>query len=239
MRCDTVQEARKQLEGLDADALAARADSLRTDLEALRAAQEDAQDVFRKAEDAVEAVGGDGAVARLEEQRQTLLLRMEDGARRHLRQRLGLLVVDAALRRYRDTHRSGMLERASEAFRVMSRDRYSGLAAQPDGTREVLVALASEGGSKQASQLSDGTRAQLYLALRIAGYHEFVRNNGPVPFIADDIMESFDDDRTAEAFNLLAKMSETGQVIYLTHHAHLCGMARKACPSVHVHELQD
>jgi uncharacterized protein YhaN len=120
----------------------------------------------------------------------------------------------------------------------MSRDRYSGLAAQPDGSREVLVALAAGGGSKQADQLSDGTRAQLYLALRIAGYHEFARNNGPVPFIADDIMESFDDDRTAEAFGLLAEMSKSGQVIYLTHHAHLCDIARNICPSVCIHELQ-
>lgn len=239
MRCDTVEEARAQLRELDADALATRVDSLRIDLNSLRTAQEEAQNDYRKAEDAVEAVGGDDAVARLEEQRQTLLLEIEDGARRHLRQRLGLLAVDAALRNYRDTHRSGMLERASEAFRIMSRDRYSGLAAQPDGTREVLVALAAGGGSKQADQLSDGTRAQLYLALRVAGYHEFARNNGPVPFIADDIMESFDDDRTAEAFGLLAEMSKTGQVIYLTHHAHLCDIARNACPSVCIHELQE
>ncbi|WP_299897895.1 AAA family ATPase [uncultured Ruegeria sp.] len=238
MQCDTVEEAREQLRELNVDALAARADSLRTVLKTLRTAQEEAQDGFRKAEDAVETVGGDDAVARLEEQRQTLLLEIEDGARRHLRQRLGLLAVDAALRSYRDTHRSGMLERASEAFRIMSRDRYSGLAAQPDGSREVLVALEAGSGSKQADQLSDGTRAQLYLALRIAGYHEFARNNGPVPFIADDIMESFDDDRTAEAFGLLAEMSKSGQVIYLTHHAHLCDIAKNSCPSVCIHELQ-
>jgi uncharacterized protein YhaN len=239
MRSSTVDEARTRLEGVDADALAARADSLRNDLDRLRATQEDAQDTFRKAHEAVEAVGGDGAVARLDEQRQTLLLEIEEGARRHLRQRLGLLAVDAALRSYRDTHRSGMLERASEAFRIMSRDGYSGLAAQPDGASEILVALATDGGSKHADQLSDGARAQLYLALRIAGYHEFARNSGPVPFIADDIMESFDDHRAAEAFGLLARMSETGQVIYLTHHAHLRDMAREVCPAVHIHDLPE
>ena len=237
MRCNTVEEARARLQDDDADALVARAESLRVDLERLRATQEEAQDMFRRAREAVEAVGGDDAVARLEEQRQTLLLQMEEGARHHLRQRLGLLAVDAALRRYRDTHRSGMLERASEAFRIMSRESYSGLAAQPDGAHETLVALAADGGSKHADQLSDGARAQLYLALRIAGYHEFARKNGPVPFIADDIMESFDDDRAAAAFGLLATMAQTGQVIYLTHHAHLRDMAREICPAVHIHEL--
>jgi len=238
MRSSTVKEACAKLDGLDTDALVARAERLASELKTLRALQEEAQDNFRKADEAVKAVGGDNAVARLEEQRQTLLLEMQEGARRYLRQRLGLLAVDAALRSYRDTHRSGMLERASEAFRIMSRNSYSGLAAQPDGTSEILVALAAEGGSKQADQLSDGTRAQLYLALRIAGYHEFARNNGPVPFIADDIMESFDDDRTTETFGLLTEMSRTGQVIYLTHHAHLRDIAKTACPGVHIHELQ-
>jgi len=237
MHVGKTEEALERLKGADEIELEARAESLRTDLKTLRSDQEEAHTGFRNAEDALENIGGDEAVARLEEQRQTLLLEMEDGARQNLQRRLGLLAVDAALRQYRDTHRSGMLERASEAFRAMSRGRYSGLAAQPDGAREILVALAAEGGSKEANRLSDGTRAQLYLALRIAGYHEFVRNNGPVPFVADDIMESFDDDRAAEAFGLLAKMSETGQVIYLTHHAHVCEIAREACPFVRIHEL--
>lgn len=238
MRCETIEEARDQLQNLNEDVLKAHADSLQSDLISLRKAQEEAQDVFRKVEEQVEAVGGDDAVARLEEKRQTLLLQIEEGARRHLQRRLGLLAVEAALKRYRDTHRSGMLQRASEAFRIMSRDNYSGLTSQPDGHREVLVALMAGGGSKHANQLSDGARSQLYLALRIAGYHEFARNNGPVPFIADDIMESFDDSRTSEAFNLMAEMGQTGQVIYLTHHAHLCEIARNACPSVFVHELE-
>jgi uncharacterized protein YhaN len=58
-----------------------------------------------------------------------------------------------------------------------------------------------------------------------------------VPFVADDIMEPFDDDRSEEAFGLLAKMAELGQVIYLTHHQHLCAIAQKVCPNVRVHRL--
>jgi uncharacterized protein YhaN len=237
-RSANLPEALQCLEGLDETSLAARAQGLETDLAVLRANQDEAHTAYRDAESALNKVGGDGAVARLEEQRQTLLLEMAEGARQHLQKRLGLLAVDAALRHYRDTHRSGMLNRASEAFYAMSLGRYSGLAAQPDGSREVLVALAAEGGSKQAEQLSEGTRAQLYLALRIAGYHEFTRNNGPVPFIADDIMESFDDARAARAFELLGAMSTSGQVIYLTHHAHICGLAQKACPAVQIHQLE-
>ena len=87
--------------------------------------------------------------------------------------------------------------------------------------------------------MSKGTRFQLYLALRVAGYHEYVKTRPQLPFIADDIMETFDDERAAETFKVFARMACVGQVIYLTHHEHLCDIARSVCPSVNSHELND
>ena len=190
-----------------------------------------------RAADRVEAVGGDDAVARIEERRRTALLEVEDKARRYLRLRVGVVAAEQALRVYRDEHRSSMMARASEAFRTISRGAYSGLATQPDRDGDSLIAVAADGGSKIASDLSKGTRFQLYLALRLAGYHEFARARRPVPFVADDIMETFDDFRAEEAFRLFAEMAETGQVIYLTHHRHLCEVAQRVCPTLRLHEL--
>jgi uncharacterized protein YhaN len=189
-----------------------------------------------RAEDRLEAVGGDARAARLEEQRRTTILEIEDGAARYLRLRLGAAAAEIALRLYREQHRTAMMSKASEAFRIISRGAYTGLATQPDRDRETLIALSASG-SKQVTDLSKGTRFQLYLALRVAGYHEFARKAAPVPFIADDIMETFDDFRAEEAFRLFADMARTGQVIYLTHHRHLCEIARAVCPEVRIHAL--
>ena len=60
-----------------------------------------------------------------------------------------------------------------------------------------------------------------------------------MPFIADDIMETFDDARAAEAFALLGEMSRSGQVIYLTHHQHLCEIAVATCPGARVVDMRD
>jgi uncharacterized protein YhaN len=190
-----------------------------------------------KASDRLEAVGGDDAVARIEARRRTILLEIEEGAKRHLGLRLGITAAEQALRIYRNQHRSSMMARASDAFRIISRGAYKGLATQPDKDSEVLVAVAANDGSKVASDLSKGTRFQLYLALRVAGYHEFAQSHRSVPFIADDIMETFDDFRAEEAFKLFAEMARVGQVIYLTHHQHLCEIARRVCPGVVIHEL--
>jgi uncharacterized protein YhaN len=191
----------------------------------------------RAASARLEAVGGDDAVARIETQRRTKLLEIEEGAKRYLRLRLGVTAAEQALRLYRDQHRSSMMARASEAFKIVSREAYQGLATQPEKSNEVLVAIGANGSSKHASDLSKGTCFQLYLALRVAGYQEFAQSRRFVPFIADDIMETFDDFRAEEAFRLLAAMAKVGQVIYLTHHRHLCDIVRQVCPEVRIHEL--
>ena len=192
----------------------------------------------KQAEKRIEDIGGDDTVAKIEEKRKLAMLEIEDGAVRYLRLRLGITAAERALQIYRDRHRSSMMTRASDAFRMISRGTYKELKTQPEKDSEVLIAVGANGGSKIVSALSRGTRFQLYLALRVAGYHEFVQSRRPVPFIADDIMETFDDFRAEEAFRLFAGMAETGQIIYLTHHKHLCEIARKVCPEVQVYELE-
>ena len=187
--------------------------------------------------DRLESVGGDDAVVRIEERRRTARLEIEEGATRYLRLRLGVTAAEQALRIYRDEHRSSMMTRASEAFKVISRGAYKGLSTQPDRDSDMLVAEVANGGSKSATELSRGTRFQLYLALRVAGYLEFAQERPSVPFVADDIMETFDDFRAEEALKLFDEMAQKGQVIYLTHHQHLCEIAKRVCPNVKVHEL--
>ncbi|RLL70905.1 YhaN family protein [Paenirhodobacter hankyongi] len=224
--------------GDDDDAtLATRESALQSAAAATRAAAEESFAALREARRRLEAVGGDDAVARIEAERANLLNALAEDSRAHLAARFGLIAFETALRHYRDSHRSAMLARASEAFAALSRGAYAGLSAEPDGAQERLVALPAAGGAKLAADLSKGTRFQLYLALRIAGYAELARSRPTVPFVADDIMETFDDGRATAAFTLLGQMSHHGQVIYLTHHRHLCEIAREACPQARVLDL--
>lgn len=129
----------------------------------------------------------------------------------YLKLRLGAAAADNALCAYRDRHRSSMMAHASESFALISRGGYSKLVTQSSGGSEILIANGADGSTKIASERSKGTRFQLYLALRVAGYHEFARAHAPPPFLADDIMETFDDFRAEEAFRLLAGMAGAGQ----------------------------
>ena len=237
VRLSSVEAAVMQLDTVDREAIEREAAELRARSEGLDERLRELYAMLGRASERVDAVGGDDAVARIETRRRTILLEVEEKAVGYLKLRMGIVAAEQALRLYRDKHRSSMLARASDALRSISRGAYSGLATQPEKEGDTLIAVAANGASKLASDLSKGTRFQLYLALRVAGYHEFARARRPVPFIADDIMETFDDGRAEQALLLLGDMAHVGQVIYLTHHAHLCDIARRVLPDVRVHGL--
>jgi uncharacterized protein YhaN len=237
LRLPSVEAAESVLDSADRTTLQAEFIELKARFDDQDRRSRELFSLHSKAVDQVEAVGGDEAVAKIEEQRRTILLEIEEGARRYLRLRFGVVAAEQALRSYRQHHRNSMIRHASAAFRTISRGAYIDLVTQTNKDKEDLIAIEPDGRSKIVSVLSKGTRFQLYFALRVAGYHEFARMRPPVPFIADDIMETFDNFRAEEAIRLLASMGEVGQVIYLTHHLHLCEIAQRICPEVRVHEI--
>ncbi|RWO81533.1 AAA family ATPase [Mesorhizobium sp.] len=234
---ETFEHAHAMLDALDFDGLAVEKAEGEQRLRQLDEAIQQQLIRHTRAADKLDATGGDSAVARLDAERRTTLLEIEDKAVRYIELKLGIMSAELALRRYRERHRSGMMVRASEAFALMTCGEYSGLTTQPAKGGEVLIALQRDGQSKLTDALSKGTRFQLYLALRLAGYYEFAQFRPSVPFIADDIMETFDHVRSEEVFRLFGEMASAGQVIYLTHHKHLCDIAQTVVPSAKIHEL--
>jgi uncharacterized protein YhaN len=233
----SLEAVRSILERADGAALTAELAALKARAPHDDQTHAEAHSAHREAVKRLEAVGGDDAVARLEEKRRTILEAVNDGARRYLTLRAGIAAAEEALRLFRDRHRGAMMDRASEAFRLISRGAYRALTTAPNGQLETLIALGADGGSKEAAQLSKGARFQLYLALRVAGYHELAKTRAPAPFVADDIMETFDHFRAEEALRLFAEMGRVGQIIYFTHHHHLAELAKAVCPEARVHEL--
>jgi len=238
LKVETIEQAEDALHAVERGSLEAELIELKARFEDEDNRSRELFALRNRAEDRIAAVGGDAAVAVLESKRRTVLVTIEDRAIEYLKLKLGIAAADRALRAYRDHHRSSMMARASQAFALISRGAYSELLTQPSNGSELLIAKGVDGSSKIASELSKGTRFQLYLALRVAGYHEFARTRPPAPFLADDIMETFDDFRAEEAFRLLAAMASKGQIVYFTHHRHLCEIAKAVEPSIKIHTLK-
>jgi uncharacterized protein YhaN len=184
------------------------------------------------------AVTGDDTVAALTERKATLELAMQDTALRYVSLRAGHMLAQEAIRRYRDKHRSGMMDATQLAFSELTNGAYTALQTQAQGNTETLIAIDASGRAKHAQDMSKGTRFQLYLALRAAAYEQLADQGTCLPFFCDDIFETFDEDRTKSACAMMARIGRRGQAIYLTHHQHVVDIARAACgDAVRVHEI--
>ena len=142
-----------------------------------------------------------------------------------------------AIERHRAAAQDPLVARAGELFRHATADAFVGLGADyDDADRPVLVALRAGGERVRAEGLSEGSRDQLFLSLRLALLER--RAGEPLPFIGDDILVSFDRRRCAGALALLAEFGKRRQVIVFTHHPFVADLARDAAdPSIDVVEM--
>jgi chromosome segregation protein len=156
-------------------------------------------------------------------------------AQRYARLHVARSLLREALSRFRAEQQGPLLRRAGTMFEHLTLGRYARLEAeeQDDGTQR-LVAVTAERSRCPADALSEGTRDQLYLALRLAALEEVAAGSGVMPFLADDLLTTFDDDRTRAAIEVLAAMSETCQVILFTHHRHVAELVRPSVGQVQV-----
>jgi len=146
-------------------------------------------------------------------------------------------MLDQALAVVERESEPALLQRISALFKALTGGTYSRVQTDigdDNLTRLVLVQHAFPEERQSVRELSEGTRDQLYLALRLAAIEEHTARAPTLPFIGDDILQTFDDDRALAAMRVLREMSANVQVILLTHHRHLLDLA-KQLPDGSVH----
>jgi uncharacterized protein YhaN len=114
-----------------------------------------------------------------------------------------------------------MLAAASQVFKQLTRNSFSGLFVDLDAKPPRLLGQRENKQEVAVAQMSEGTRDQLYLALRIAAIQLHVRQSHALPLVADDLFINFDDERSEAGLAALGELSRSTQVIFLTHHSHL------------------
>ena len=147
----------------------------------------------------------------------------------YLRLQIAAEVLQRAIESYREKHQGPVLNRASELFSSLTLGDYSGLTtAFGDNDKSVLVAIRKNKENVEIDGLSDGTRDQLYLALRLAAIEYHVETVSACPVILDDILVNADDTRALATLKVLGNLASRTQVLFFTHHRHLEKLGRDA-----------
>lgn len=210
-----------EIERTDIPQLAVRLGEITTELETARNHQSELAAGLATAKAALGKIAGKDDAARAESARQDALARMADAVERFIKVHTAGRLLRWAIDRYRETRQGPMLARASEIFSGLTLGSFAKLVVDFECDPPRLDGQRPDGKTVGIAGMSDGTRDQLYLALRLAALEMHIGQAHALPFIADDLFINYDVNRARAGIEALARLSETTQVIFLTHHDHL------------------
>ncbi len=216
-------------ESVDADELPGQLDRLTGEIGELASEKTALSETIGGEKKTLEAMDTSAAAAEAAERVQSLAAQIEPDIRQYVRLRLASAVLRDGIERFRKKNEGPVLRRASDLFRTLTCKKFDGLQTDFDekGDHVLVGVRPGEAPTVAPAGMSDGTRDQLYLALRLAGLETWLTRNEPLPFIVDDILIRFDDDRAVATLRVLADLSRSTQVVFFTHHAHLVELAKK------------
>ncbi len=146
-----------------------------------------------------------------------------------------LLLTELSVELAHTDHRAALLGRTSAYLSRLTGGSFHAIHAD-DEDAALTVTRTGDDETLGVDALSEGTRDQVYLALRLAVAHRQLTDKR-LPFVLDDVLVHFDDTRAAAALGAFAELAEHTQVILFTHHRHLFDVANAAGVPFHAIEL--
>jgi len=221
----TEEDLRAETAGIDLALLRTDAEMLDRERDALNAEQAQVISDYNASKKQFDALGADDPAARAAQEKaeaEDELVRISED---WLVTIAAARLAGRAIERHRARAQDPILARASQLFQTLTGHAYSGLAPDyEEDDHPRLKGRKADGALVAVEQMSEGTRDQLFLTLRLALLE--AHQGESLPFIGDDLLASFDEQRTRFALDLLSDFGAKHQTILFTHHAHVAELAQ-------------
>lgn len=222
----------EQARGQDSDRLPAQIMDFEEQAEDLRKRRDELREQVWTLQSQLNAMDGRSQAALAAAEAQEALARIKGQVEAYVRLKFSALLLNREIERYREQNQGPIVTRAGELFRYMTLNTFSGVSTDfAGGDHMILLGVRENGQRVPVEGLSEGTRDQLYLALRLASLERHLERNEPLPLVIDDILINFDDHRAKATLSLLGELSERTQVLFFTHHARMVELAWEAVPA--------
>jgi uncharacterized protein YhaN len=210
------------------------------ELKELLANRDTLRDQKKTIQNEIKAKDGSDVAANASAEAQQHLATMVSGVEQYLRLKIAALILEQRIEDYRKKNQAPVLARAGELFSKLTLGSFANLRDEvDDGGKSILLGVRPNDKEIPVSGMSDGSRDQLYLSLRLATLEQHLSKEEPMPFVVDDILIGFDDNRTRVCLEVLAELAARTQVLLFTHHWRVLelGAVLKAKAGIFTHEL--
>ncbi len=236
----TIEELENETEKLDIDSIDGEQESISLELAELLEKRDHLRDQRQTLQNEIRSKDGNTLATQASEEAEEQRARILSGTEHYLRLKIAALILEQQIENYRRENQAPVLARAGRLFSKLTLGSYAHLRDELDDSgKPVLLGVRPNDGEVSIGGMSDGTRDQLYLALRLATLELHLKKGEPLPFIVDDILIAFDDSRTRACLEVLAELSARTQVLLFTHHRRVLELADRigAKEGIYKHEL--
>ncbi len=236
----SIQELEKEAGESDIDAIEGELERVSSELKELQANRDTLRDQRQTVQNEIKAKDGSALAANAAEEAEQQLATMVSGVEQYLRLQIAALILEQRIEDYRKKNQAPVLARAGELFSKLTLGSYANLRDELDeGGKPILQGVRPNDEVVSVAGMSDGTRDQLYLSLRLATLEQHLSRGEPMPFVVDDILIGFDDNRTRICLEVLAELAASTQVLLFTHHRRVLELAGEleAKAGIFKHEL--
>ena len=130
---------------------------------------------------------------------------MADAVERYLKVYTAARLLKWSIEQYREAKQGPMLSLASTVFARLTLGSFERLTVDFDSEPLKLQGRRPGGAVVDIEGMSEGTRDQLYLALRLAALDMHLGQAHVLPFVADDLFINFDDKRATAGLEALGE----------------------------------
>ena len=236
----SIEELEKEAIESDIDAIEGELERVSSELKELQTNRDALRDRRQTLQNEIKAKDGSAVAANASEEAEQQLATMVSGVEQYLRLQIAALILEQRIEDYRKKNQAPVLARAGELFSRLTLGSYVNLRDElDDGGKPILLGVRPNDEEVSIDGMSDGSRDQLYLSLRLATLEQHLSKGEPMPFIVDDILIGFDDNRTKVCLEVLAELAASTQVLLFTHHRRVLDLADalEAKTGIITHEL--
>ncbi len=225
-----------ELDEFDENAIAAKRGQLAEHIKSVHADYTQALRAAALESERLETLSGASKAADLSADLQTQYSQLRSAVDRWAPLVMARLLLKNAIQKFEQEHQPKMLADVAKILNQMTQGRYVSIQRKLD-KQGTLQVVQHDGHVKEPTQLSTGTREQLYLAIRLAYILHYCRESEPLPLVMDDVLVNFDDARARQTLEVLQQVSEQVQIIFLTCHQRVVDLYTEMRPSQSITEL--
>lgn len=236
----SIEELEKEFDGSEIDAIEGKLEKINLEVMALQAKRDDLRDRRQTIQNEITAKDGNAAAANASEEAEEHFAAMVSNTEQYLHLKIAALILEQQIEDYRKKNQAPVLARAGELFSRLTLGSYASLRDELDDKgKPIILGVRPNDDEVTVEGMSDGSRDQLYLSLRLATLEQHLNKGESMPFIVDDILIGFDDNRTRVCLDVLAELSAGTQVLLFTHHRRVIELAEPldAKSGIYTHEL--